>query len=223
MPYAAFHAGCEVLTNPDVSDLAAFAATSDARGLVVFSWRFPDLRPLRAVAGRLHVLKISGAPQLATLDGVELVPELQELVLATPTGSAGSGRLIRVASFAPLEKLTALRRLILQGVRPDDLDLAPIRRMLQLREVDVDGGPEFSLEDYARLAAALPHATGRCLRPHVTIAGIGICRTCKRQMVLLVGAPPRARKFLCPTCNPKPLAAHVARWEQIAGRPLASG
>jgi hypothetical protein len=31
--------------------------------------------------------------------------------------------------------------------------------------------------------------------------------------VLLNGAPPRARKWLCPTCQAKALAAHVARWD----------
>jgi hypothetical protein len=38
------------------------------------------------------------------------------------------------------------------------------------------------------------------------------------QSVILVGAPPRSRKFVCPRCNQKLLAAHVAKWEELAGR-----
>ena len=135
-----------------------------------------------------------------------------------PTGSSGARRLIHVPSYAPLERLDHLQRLILDEVRPDDLDLSPITRMSQLREVDIGGVPEFGVEEYARLAAALPHAKGRCLQPYFTIKGVGFCKKCKGQEVLLVGAPPRKRKFVCPRCNQKLLAAHLAKWEHVTGR-----
>jgi len=206
MPYAAFHADCDVLDGPVASDLAR---VDQERGLIVFGWRFDSLAPLAALT-RLRVLKMQGAPKLRTLDGAP--PNLRELVLSTVTGSDGSGRCIEIASLKPLERLRHLERLILLQVRPADLDLSPIMAMSHLKEVDIGGVPELTVEHYAKLAAAVPHAEGRCLQPYVTISGIGRCKTCQGQSVLLNGAPPRARKWVCPTCNAKLLAAHVSRW-----------
>jgi hypothetical protein len=219
MPYAAFHPDCDVLTAPDAEVLARVGADPKVPGLMIFGYTFESLRELAPLSGHLQILKISGAPRLASLEGVQNLAKLQEVVLSTPTGSAGSGRCIAVRSFAPLERLPQLARLVLQGVRPEDLDLSPIMRMLQLQEVDIGGVPEFTIEHYARLAQALPHAKGRCLAPYVTIRGVGRCRKCHAQSVLLNGAAPRARKWVCPTCNARLLSAHVARWEQLTGRP----
>lgn len=127
-------------------------------------------------------MTLSGAPKLASLDGIETLQQLHELVLSTSTGAAGSRRLIHVPSFTPLERLQNLQRLVLDEVRPKDLDLSAITRMTQLREVDIGGVPEFGVEAYAHLALALPHAKGRCLQPYFTIRGVGFCKKCKGQM-----------------------------------------
>src|SRR5262245_9238359 len=154
MPYAAFDPDCDALTRPDPRDLARIAAESDKPGLIVFGWPFSDLREGAVLPARVRTLKISGAPQLASLDGIQPLQQLHEFVLSTSTGSSGSRRLIQVPSFAPLERLHNLQRLILDEVRPDDLDLSPITRMSQLREVDIGGVPEFGVEEYASLALA---------------------------------------------------------------------
>ena len=218
MPYAGFDPDCDVLNSPEPRDLVQIAAESGKAGLIVFGWRFSDMRELAVLPARIRTLKMSGAPKLTSLDGIQALQELREFVLMTPTGSSGARRLIKVASFAPLERLAHLERLLIHEVRPDDLDLSPIARMTELRDVDVSGVPEFGIEEYARLAVALPSAKGRCLQPYFTIKGVGYCKKCKGQMVLLVGAPPRSRRFLCPQCNQKLLAAHVAKWEQVTGR-----
>jgi hypothetical protein len=139
------------------------------------------------------------------------VSTLRHLVISTPPGSDGSGRTIDVVSFGPLTALTALERLVLMGVRPLDGDLQVLGRMTHLRELDVSA-PGFGLEDFARLAAALPGTEGRCLVPHFVIPGMGFCKTCKGQQVMLNAAPPRARKWLCPVCQAKAIAAHEAKW-----------
>jgi ribosomal protein S27AE len=107
----------------------------------------------------------------------------------------------------------------LLGVRPRDLDLSPLARMRHLREIEVSGVPDFTVEHYARLAMALPETAGRCLQPYVEIPGVGACGKCGGRSVLLNGTPPRARKWVCPKCNPKLLAAHVERWEALTGKP----
>jgi hypothetical protein len=219
MPYAAFHPGAHTVTRPTAGDLAAVARAVAPPALSILDYRLDSFAPLEAFRG-LEVLKIQGALQVRDLAPLASLTTLRELVISTPTGSDGSGRTIDVASLAPLTALTALERLILMNVEPLDGDVAVLGRLTHLRELDVSG-PAFTLEVYAGLAAALPGVEGRCLSPYFVIKGIGFCRTCKAQQVLLVGAPPRARKFLCPTCQAKALAKHVARWD--AAKAAAGG
>jgi hypothetical protein len=212
MPYAAFNPDTHTITRPTAADLAALARDVAPPRLLILDYRLDGFGPLAAFRG-LEVLKIQGAFQGRDLAPLAALTTLRELVISTPPGSDGSGRTIDVASFAPLTALTSLERLVLMNVRPLDGDVAVLGRLTHLRELDVSGGPEFSLEAYAGLAAALPGVQGRCLSPYFVIKGIGSCRKCKAQQVLLVGAPPRARKWLCPTCQAKALTAHVARWD----------
>lgn len=223
MPYAALHPNCDSLTDPSAEDLARHASRATLPGLIIFALRGENLADLAVLSGRVEIVKIQGAPRLRSLDGIERLPALRELVLATPTGSAGSGRFIGVESFAPLARLTRLERLILHDVRPADLDLTPIMGMSRLRELEIAGVPELTMEHYAALALALPDTQGRCLRPYVSIAGVGACRRCRGQSVLLNGTLPRARQWVCPACNPALLSRHVARWEHLTGRPYAAG
>lgn len=212
MPYAAFHPGAHTVTRPTAAGLAAVARDVAPPALVILDYRLDSFAPLQVFRG-LEVLKIQGAFQVRDLAPLASLTTLRELVISTPPGSDGSGRTIDVASLAPLTTLAALERLVLMNVQPLDGDVAVLGRMTHLRELDVSGGPAFTLDVYAALAAALPGVEGRCLSPFFVIKGVGFCRTCKGQQVLLVGAPPRARKWLCPTCQAKALAAHVGRWD----------
>ena len=219
MPYAALNPDCLALTKPSADDLERAAAQMELPGLIIFGYGFGSLEALAPFEG-LQVLKIQGAPQLHRLDGAERLSSLRELVLTAPVSDRAGA--IPVESFAPLERATAVRRLILHGLRPADLDLAPIMRMTWLEDVDITGVAEFGIEHYAKLAAALPNTAGRSLQPYVTITGVGRCSKCGGQSVLLNGAPPRARKWVCPKCNAKLLGAHVARWEALAGRSFSA-
>jgi hypothetical protein len=211
MPYAALRPDSYAVTNPTADELARIAQEVAPPALMILDYRLDTLAPLGDFRG-LESLKIQGGSKLRDLDPLAAVTTLRELVLATPPGSDGSGRVIDVASYQPLASLTALERLVLLSVRPRDLDLAPIARMTHLRDVDISGVPEFTLEHYAKLAAALPQTEGRCLQPYIQIKGVGFCRKCRGQQVLLNGVPPRARKWICPVCQEKQLTAHVARW-----------
>ena len=94
--------------------------------------------------------------------------------------------------------------------------------MRQLRELDIDGVKEFGLAHYARLAAALPDTTGRTLVPHFHIPGWSACKKCRGQVVVLNAAPPRARRFLCVSCQAGLIEAHVARWNRAKADAAAS-
>jgi hypothetical protein len=221
MPYAGLDPDAHVLTNPSPADLARAAREVAPPSLMVMDYRLDGFEPLQAFRD-LVVLKIQGAANVRDLIPLAALTTLRELVIATPPGSAGSGRTIDVASYAPLTQLTALERLVLIAVRPLDGDLTVLGRMTHLRELGVSGVREFTLEDYARLAIALPGTASRDLVPYCTIPGIGVCKACRGQQVLLTGAPPRARKWLCPTCQAKGLAAHVARWDAVKAAAVAA-
>ena len=217
MPYAIFERNAQVLTRPTLAELADLGAKKPA-SVIVFEYPFESLAPLAVLAG-VETMKLQDSGALRRLDGIEALDGVKNLVISTPPTWDGTKRKIDVESLKPLEKLTSLERLILTGVRPNDLDLSPIARMTHLKDVDIGGVPEFTIEHYARLAAALPNAEGRCLQPYVEIKGVGFCKKCKGQQVMLNGAPPKARKWLCPKCNEKKIAEHVAAWESFMSRP----
>jgi hypothetical protein len=214
MPYVAFPHDTSVVTKPTLDNLRELAANKPP-SVTIFEYPFDSLKPLAVLAG-VEVLKIQDSGALRTLDGAAALAGVKNLVISTPPTWDGTSRKIEIDSFKPLTALTSLERLILQSVRPNDLDLSSIAQMTHLKDVDIGGVPEFTIEHYARLAAALPNAEGRCLQPYFEIKNLAFCKKCKAGMVMLNGTPPRARKWMCPKCNEKKLAAHVRTWESFA-------
>jgi hypothetical protein len=86
--------------------------------------------------------------------------------------------------------------------------------MKALAEVEISHVPTFALEDFARLAGALPHASGNCLRPHFRMNFPSPCKRCRTTQEWLTGVIGRQRS-LCPVCERDKLAAHVAEFERI--------
>lgn len=211
MTYSGFPSDTVVVTRPSADQLCELAAKK-LPSLTINEYTFDSMQPLGVLAG-LDVLKLQDSGALRTLSGVEALSGLQHLAISTPASWEGTSRRIEVESFKPLAALNRLERLFLNGVRPQDLDLTPIAGMRHLQELDISGVPEFTVEHYASLAAALPITDGRCLQPYNRLDGLGLCSKCKGKTVLLTGAPPRARKWLCPVCNDKKLAEHVATWQ----------
>ena len=214
VPYAAFHPDAHLVRRPTREALDALAA-SPPSGLLLQDYPFESFEPLRAFA-RLEILKIQGAKALASLAGLEALTSLRVLVVAP-----GPERDVReIDSFAPLRSLRTLERLVLYAMRARAGDHAPIEAMTWLRELELTG-PDLDVDRCARLAARLPDTSGRCLQPFTAIPGVGFCKRCSGRTVLLTGAPPRARAWLCPACNEKKLAEHVARFE--AAKRAAAG
>ena len=216
MPYAAFHPDTIVVTKPTLENLRS-VAEKKPHSVTIFEYPFDSLKPLAVLTG-LEVLKIQDSGALRTLDGVVALEGLKNLVISTPPAWDGTARKIEIDSFAPIAQLKSLERLILQSVRPKDLDLTPIMGMAHLKDLDIGGVPEFTIGHYARLAATLPNTEGRCLQPYFEIKNLAFCKKCKAGMVMLNGTPPRARKWLCPKCNEKKLAEHARLWESLKNR-----
>jgi hypothetical protein len=213
-PYAAFTDDVHVMTKPALEDLRGLAGEPGGRRLLIFDYPWESFEPLAALP-ELEILKIQSGGTLRRFDGLASLSRLRALVVSPPPSWDGSGRCLEVDSYRPLGALAVLEKLSLTSVRPRDLDLAPIAAMKHLKDVHIAGVPEFTLEHYARLSAALPETEGRCLQPYTRIEGVGFCKRCNRGTVLLTGAPPKKRHWLCPKCNEKKLSEHVRHWEDL--------
>ena len=84
-----------------------------------------------------------------------------------------------------------------------------------LRTIDISHVPDLGLEDFARLAGALPQAAGSCLQPHFRMNFPWPCKRCRTTQEWLTGAVGPQKRSLCPVCDKEKLAAHVAAFERI--------
>jgi hypothetical protein len=97
----------------------------------------------------------------------------------------------------------------LRGVRVREQGLRPLENMTWLQTLVVNNN--FEIEDFARLAAALPKTQGFCLQPSVPI-GMQ-CEHCQAEKVMLIG---RTRpQFACPQCQTKHVTKHVAAFGRL--------
>ena len=212
MPYAAFHGDSQVFTNPTLTDLRAIADTTPPAGLMLFECAFESIEPL-VIFPKLEVLKIQSTGVLSSLDGLDRLSALKKLVISPPDSWERTTRCIEIDSYALIATLKRLESLTLLRVRPADADLSPIKTMTYLKDLHIARVPDFTLEHYATLSAALPDTEGQCLKPYHRIEGIGFCNKCKGKTVLLTAAKPKSRQWLCPTCNAKQLDQHVRAWD----------
>lgn len=163
---------------------------------------------------RLECLVIDHAPHIRSLAPIAGLRELRHLTISTPASWDVSRRCIEIDTFKPLAELARLDALTLRGVRPADDALRPLERIKTLTSVDISHVPEFGIEDFARLAGALPKASGHCLTPHFRMNFPWPCKRCKTTQEWLSGVSGK-RRYLCPVCDKDKLAAHVAAFERI--------
>ncbi len=170
---------------------------------------------------QLRELVLVHAPRLHSLTPLKRLRELQFLTVSTPPSWDASRKCHEVASLTPLAALDSLISLTLVGVRPARGGLRPLREMTGLRFLHISHVYTFEMRDYADLAAHLTGTAGPCLRPCFAMGFETPCRRCGQQMVCLTGARPRARRFLCLSCDRSRLLDHIAAWEVLTGRHFA--
>jgi len=198
-------------TGPDLGFLAGLAAL---RILELSSLKTGSLRGLQSLA-RLECLVMNHAPKLTSLAPIGELTGLRHLSISTPASWDSSRRCIEVDTLEPLAALRELGHLTLRGVRPARDGLRPLERLASLAEVDISHVPDFAITDFARLAGALPNASGNCLRPHFRMNFAWPCKRCRTTQEWLTGATGRQIRSLCPHCDKDKLAAHVAEFERI--------
>jgi hypothetical protein len=155
-------------------------------------------------------------PKIHSLTPIGALTNLTRLLVSTPPGYDAARKCHRVASLAPLGRLADLEALTLRGVLPDEGRLDALRALKGLKQLAVTHVYAFGIEDYARLARALPNTSGHCLVPYFEAHWTGTCRHgCGRARVALTAPPPRSLRMLCPDCDRERLERHVSAWMAV--------
>ncbi len=165
-----------------------------------------SLEPLYKVPN-LERLILHHVPMLYSLDPITVLVELKDLLIENSPGSVT--KLHELDSLLPLVSLRSLERLELRGIRVREQGLRPLENMTWLQTLVVNN--HFEIEEFARLAAALPKAQGFCLQPSAP-SGIQ-CERCQAEKVMLIG---RTRpQFACPQCQTKHVTKHIAAFSKF--------
>jgi hypothetical protein len=210
-----------VAARPDVTRVRIFALQQSLAPLApLLSLRHLELTDPYALDGldqleQLDSLMLYAFPRIISLDLVGTLTNLKKLMLSTPPGYDASRKYYEVESFEPLARLTRLESLTMRGIVPKSGRLEPIHRLTKLRRVDISHVFVFGLEDYARLAAALPLAEGHCLQPVYEAQWTGTCPRCGGARVALTAAPPRSPKTACPICDRERIERHLTAWNWV--------
>jgi hypothetical protein len=216
-----------------IADLYAVAARPDVTRIRIYALK-QNLGPLATLTSLRHVeltdphvldgldgmqqiesLMLYAFPRITSLDAVGTLTNLKTLTLSTPPGYDASRTCYEVDSFEPLARLANLEALTLRGIVPKTGGLEPIRRLTSLRRIDITHVYAFGLEEYARLAAALPLAEGHCLQPVFEAAWAGACPRCGSPRVALTAPPPRTPKTACPICDRERIERHLTAWNWV--------
>ncbi|WP_105200822.1 hypothetical protein [Pseudoalteromonas sp. T1lg10] len=155
-------------------------------------------------------------------EGLDLGPvvnckSLSEISLSTLPGWDGSGKTLKIKSFAPLLNLKNLKTLRVLDVTPLEDGIEPLKEIKSLNEISL-ARKFYQLEDYAAIKNALPYIQG--LEPITQMNFKSMCSKCSNYPELhLEGTKPRARSYVCPKCNIKAINRHLERWAMAKGSP----
>jgi hypothetical protein len=151
------------LTNIQTAELDWLGELTRIRDLLIdWNTKLESFEFLRGVAP-LARLRGDGLKRTHRLDGLLHQPSLQSLWLG-----GGIDRRLEVASLEPLSRLTNLEQLFLICIRADEPSLAPLARLGKLKRLRIQTNLA-PMEEYARLAAALPDTEGDSLRGFKTL------------------------------------------------------
>jgi len=209
-----------VAARPDVTRVKIFGLKQSIGPLAMLpALRELDLTDPSTLDGldqlpQLESLTLYAFPRIASLEPVGALTSLKKLLLSTPPGYDSSRKCYEVESLEPLARLSNLESLTMRGIAPKSGRLDPIRRLTNLRRLDISHVYVFDLVDYAQLAAALPGAEGHCLQPVFEATWAGACPRCGRPRVVLTAPPPRTPRMACPVDDQPRIERHVAAWNR---------
>lgn len=185
----------------NIQNLDAIARLQHLRALAIgSSTRMKSIEPL-ALLPSLQLLEIENFKSISDFSPLTKLKALEHLTVA---GSMWSRQAI--ASLEPLAAMTWLTSL---GIDTSSVtSLRPLAALTGLKELSVGGRLPF--EEYAWLAAKLPHTGCRWFAPYYELAGSGYshCKSCKQDsMIMLTG---KGKPVLCKHCDAAKVDKHAA-------------
>ena len=127
--------------------LSPVADLPNLQTLVVAGYPDADLTPFAGLTN-LRYLRLLDFPKVRDLSPLVELTNLRTLRLATLPSWDSSGRVLEVASLAPLSRLPRLQHLELFGVRPPDKSLVPLEASPTLRTLRVSKYPQTEVVRY---------------------------------------------------------------------------
>jgi len=218
------------ITQPSSELFRACARAPNLRALYACYFKKLDVVELAGAISLEH-LSLDWATRLVDLSFLADLPALRTLIiddmkrldlntmpeLPDVTGLAIGGGInstMKVESLEPLSRLPNLQYLSMYSIRAADGSLKPLSRLRNLREIKLPN--YFSVDEFARLAGALPNTKGTVLTPFFTAtdgsANIAFwsCKKCHVQRYMMTGKP---AVILCPECDKAKMDKRIARWE----------
>ncbi len=170
-----------------------------------------SLEPLSRMP-QLVWLELCKARGLRDLTPLSRLQNLEGLMLTGDTNSLG---ICKTQTLRPLAGLKRLKWLALRAFVAEDGSLDPLGALSDLQQLTISN--RFPVEEFARLSARLPDTECDAFIPHSEpLVDMGFkCKKCGvEHLVLLTGKA--SKSYLCPVCDAKRLAAHVAKFEAAA-------
>lgn len=225
VPDGALHLVIYQIRKADLPRLAGLRR-ANIRSLELRWVSAPDLTAI-PLPETLETLMIWQNPKLKSLDGLEQAQGLRALTwqdngpledagalaslpdLKVLRFEGGMNKRQKLASLDVLGRL-ALEELVLDGIAPHDLDVAPILALDGLKRISILGS-DLDIASMARLAARFPVLHDALQNPEPCHSSLGItCAACGCDKVML---RLRRRKFLwCPDCEAERLATTLAQF-----------
>ena len=212
VPQELFDAACRIEGLSDLwvkwSGIGSLEAVAGLRGLQRFhlgdSASLQTLQPLAAMP-QLQWLWLNGMSKIPDLEPLAELNGLEGLFVA-----GTESKPLVVPTLAPLAALQRLRWLQLGCLRPAEGGIEPLGRLQALEYLGLPN--YFTVEQFAQLAARLPHTQGSWLKPYARQHPSNFrCPKCReRGQVFTAGAPMRR---LCPACDALKLAKHMVSYQ----------
>ncbi|MBU1235616.1 MAG: hypothetical protein KJ634_01030 [Gammaproteobacteria bacterium] len=194
-----------------ISSIDSLPQLKSLKYLHLSSAGIESLEPLSCMP-QLVWLELCKARGLRDLTPLSQLQNLEGLMLTGDTNSLG---ICKTQTLRPLASLKRLKWLVLRAFVAEDGSLDPLGTLSDLQQLIVSN--RFPVEEFARLSARLPDTECDAFIPHSEpLVHMGFkCKKCRiEHLVLLTGKA--SKSYLCPVCDAKRLAAHVAKFEAAA-------
>lgn len=185
----------------------------EVKKLFLSSIKTNNLYPISSLKHLTH-LELTNVGNGSDLNAISQLNNLEELILQTPSGYDGSGKVIKYLSLKPISDLSNLKELTLLDVVFEQDGLKPLLNLKSLTHLTARN--KFSTEDFAKIDKYRPDVQCEYANPYNTWDGYEFyrCNKCGEKKVEFSGVELKRRVF-CPHCNKKKFEELLERYNQI--------